>query len=273
MAPKDQKYAAPTEKMDSLTVTKVTRISSATRSCTFALQRDFQPIDVGALPRIKFIPLKGSLSVEDQTGPMESVTMSHYHYQAHPPVVTRRQYGELVPNVYVPNMSKFEGSTTTGDAFQGRAGLLSSEERKRLGIVRSRQTRPSDHPRSQNDQYERQDGSQHELSHGLSLAWSEPVRSEGVQHCAETRGASNSDIHSIGNRTAHELSAIFLHPDRMRHFHSYCRIHFSSSVPKIRRCCALHPQERDTCWAQTCFYSRLRKERQILNIKNLNRRL
>ncbi|CAF0924271.1 unnamed protein product [Adineta ricciae] len=106
MAPKGQQYVAPVEKMDSLTVT----------------QRDFQPIDVSTLPRIHAEPLKANLSVRDNTGPMESVTMSHYHYQPYKPVTVRRQYGEIVPNIYVPRMEKFQGSTTTGDAFQGRPG-------------------------------------------------------------------------------------------------------------------------------------------------------
>ncbi|CAF4026450.1 unnamed protein product [Adineta steineri] len=104
--PQNRVYAIPTEKMDSLTVT----------------QRDFQPLDVTALPRLRGQPTKTNLSVKDQTGPMESVTMSRYHYRPYKPETTRRLYGDPHPNVYIPLKDKFEGTTTTGDAFQGRLG-------------------------------------------------------------------------------------------------------------------------------------------------------
>ena len=66
--------------------------------------------------------MKPSISVKDQAGPMESVTTSRYHYQAYEPAKSKRRYGELVPNLYIPPMEKFQGSTTSGDTFQGRAG-------------------------------------------------------------------------------------------------------------------------------------------------------
>ncbi|CAF3579036.1 unnamed protein product [Rotaria sp. Silwood1] len=107
-APKDhqQPYIAPMQKMDTLTVT----------------QRDFQPIDMNALPRIRLVPLRSSLSVNDQAGPMENMTMTRYHFQPYEPTISTRRYGELTPNVYVPPIDKFQGITTTGETYQGRSG-------------------------------------------------------------------------------------------------------------------------------------------------------
>ncbi len=68
------------------------------------------------------MPLKPTISISDQNGPMESVTMSRYHYQPYGPAMSQRRYGELVPNIYVPPMDKFQGTTTTGETYQGRAG-------------------------------------------------------------------------------------------------------------------------------------------------------
>ncbi len=48
--------------------------------------------------------------------------MSQYHYQPYEHIVSKRRYGELIPNVYIPPTDKFQGTTTTGDAFQGRPG-------------------------------------------------------------------------------------------------------------------------------------------------------
>jgi len=53
---------------------------------------------------------------------MESVTMSQYHYQPYERTVSKRRYGELIPNVYIPPTAKFQGTTTTGDAYQGLSG-------------------------------------------------------------------------------------------------------------------------------------------------------
>jgi hypothetical protein len=66
--------------------------------------------------------VKSTLSITDQKGPMENVTMSRYHYQPYEPVVSKRRYGELIPNLYIPPMDKFEGTTTTGETYQGRSG-------------------------------------------------------------------------------------------------------------------------------------------------------
>lgn len=108
VAPKDnqQSYVAPSQKMDSLTVN----------------QRDFPPIDIGSLPRIRITPLKSNLSISDQTGPMESMTMSRYHYQPYENVGSRRNFGELLPSVYIPPLEKFQATTTTGETYQGRTG-------------------------------------------------------------------------------------------------------------------------------------------------------
>ncbi|CAF3016687.1 unnamed protein product [Rotaria sp. Silwood2] len=108
VVPKDhqQAYVAPMQKMDTLTVT----------------QRDFQPIDMNTLPRIRLVPLKSSLSINDQTGPMESMTMTRYHYQPYESTMSKRRYGELMPNVYVSPIDKFQGITTTSESYQGRSG-------------------------------------------------------------------------------------------------------------------------------------------------------
>lgn len=47
--------------------------------------------------------------------------MSRYHYQPYEPS-SRKNYGELVPNVYIPPMEKFQGKTTTNETYQGRSG-------------------------------------------------------------------------------------------------------------------------------------------------------
>ncbi|CAF3519050.1 unnamed protein product [Rotaria sordida] len=107
-APKDyqQPYVTPMQKMDTLTVT----------------QRDFQPIDINALPRIRLVPLKSSLSVKDQAAPMENMTMTRYHYQPYEPIISTQRYGELMPNVYIRPIDKFQGITTTNETYQGRSG-------------------------------------------------------------------------------------------------------------------------------------------------------
>jgi hypothetical protein len=48
--------------------------------------------------------------------------MSRYHYQPYEPIASTRRYGELIPNFYVPPMDKFQGTTTSGEAYQGRSG-------------------------------------------------------------------------------------------------------------------------------------------------------
>jgi hypothetical protein len=53
---------------------------------------------------------------------MENVTMSRYHYQAYEPTASKQRYGELLSHVYIPPMDKFQGTTTTGEAYQGRSG-------------------------------------------------------------------------------------------------------------------------------------------------------
>jgi hypothetical protein len=77
---------------------------------------------VNSLPRIRLIQIKPSLSVKDQTGPMESVTMSRLHYQPYESTVSKRRYGEMIPNVYIPSMEKFQGTTTNSEAYKGRSG-------------------------------------------------------------------------------------------------------------------------------------------------------
>jgi len=81
-------------------------------------------LDVAALPRIRLVPMKTTLSSNDQHIPMESMTMSRSHYQPYEPVKSKRQYGDSIPEIYIAPTAKFEGSTTTGDTYQGRAGNL-----------------------------------------------------------------------------------------------------------------------------------------------------
>ena len=68
--------------------------------------------------------MKPTLTVNDNAGPMESVTMSRHHYKAYEPSGTQRRYGELVPNIYIPPSGKFQSTTTTGETYQGRAGKI-----------------------------------------------------------------------------------------------------------------------------------------------------
>ncbi|CAF0850225.1 unnamed protein product [Rotaria sordida] len=105
--PKDKKpYVAPIQKMDTISVT----------------QRDFQPLDITTLPRIRLIPMRTTLSVNEQHAPMESITMSRYHYQPYDSIKSKRKYGEPMPNIYIPPISKFEGLTTTGETYKGQPG-------------------------------------------------------------------------------------------------------------------------------------------------------
>lgn len=71
---------------------------------------------------MRAIPLKSNMSINDQTSPMENVTMTRYHFQPYEPIVSRRRYGELNPYIYIPPLDKFQGITTTGETYQGRAG-------------------------------------------------------------------------------------------------------------------------------------------------------
>jgi hypothetical protein len=79
-------------------------------------------LDIAALPRIRLVPMKATLSINDQRAPMESISMSRSQYQAYEPVKSKRQYGDPIPEIYIPPTTKFEGSTTTGDTYQGRSG-------------------------------------------------------------------------------------------------------------------------------------------------------
>lgn len=74
------------------------------------------------LPRIRLVPMKATLSISDQRGPMESITMSQLHYQPYEPIKSKRQYGDPIPEIYVAPTAKFEGSTTSGDTFKGQPG-------------------------------------------------------------------------------------------------------------------------------------------------------
>ncbi|CAF3541128.1 unnamed protein product [Rotaria sp. Silwood1] len=105
--PKDKKpYVAPIQKMDTMSVT----------------QRDFQPLDITALPRIRLIPMRTTLSVNDKQVPMESVTTSRYHFQPYDSIKSNRKYGEPLPSIYIPPTSKFEGLTTTSETYKGQPG-------------------------------------------------------------------------------------------------------------------------------------------------------
>ena len=48
--------------------------------------------------------------------------MSRYHYQPYESSMSKRQYGELNSSFYIPPLEKFQGTTTTGDTYQGRIG-------------------------------------------------------------------------------------------------------------------------------------------------------
>jgi hypothetical protein len=66
--------------------------------------------------------MKATLSVNDQCGPMESITMSRAHYQPYEHIKAKRNYGEPIPEIYIPPTAKFEGSTTNGDTYKGQPG-------------------------------------------------------------------------------------------------------------------------------------------------------
>ncbi|CAF4250040.1 unnamed protein product [Rotaria sp. Silwood2] len=107
VVPKDKRpYVAPMQKMDTISVT----------------HRDFQPLDITTLPRIRLIPMKTTLPFSEQQAPMESVTMSRYHFQPYDSIKSKRTYGEPLPSVYIPPASKFEGLTTTGETYKGQPG-------------------------------------------------------------------------------------------------------------------------------------------------------
>jgi hypothetical protein len=67
--------------------------------------------------------MKSTLSIKDNT-PMESVSMSQYHYQPYEAIKSKRQYGDPIPSIYIPPTSKFEGTTTTGQTYKGFPGNL-----------------------------------------------------------------------------------------------------------------------------------------------------
>ena len=79
-------------------------------------------MDIANLPRIRLVPIKATLSISDQRSPMESMTMSRAHYQPYEPIKAKRQYGDPIPEIYIAPTAKFEGSTTSGDTYQGRPG-------------------------------------------------------------------------------------------------------------------------------------------------------
>ena len=68
--------------------------------------------------------MKATLSINDELAPMESVSMSRYHYQPYEGIKSRRQYGDPIPNIYVPPKGKFEGTTTSSESYKGRSGNL-----------------------------------------------------------------------------------------------------------------------------------------------------
>jgi len=125
--PKDHQhsYAAPTQKMESLTVNQVlfSRFLFSFFQNQMYFQRDFPPIDISSLPRLRITPLKSTLSISDQTGPMETMSMSRYHYHPHENAAPRRNYGELLSSIYIPPVDKFQATTTTAETYQGRSGV------------------------------------------------------------------------------------------------------------------------------------------------------
>ncbi len=85
-------------------------------------------MDISSLPRIHALPTKATLSMNDEHIPMESMTTFRSHYQPYEPMKSKRQYGEPIPEIYIPPSSRFEGSTTTGDTYKGQPGDLFFEE-------------------------------------------------------------------------------------------------------------------------------------------------
>ncbi|CAF3335042.1 unnamed protein product [Rotaria socialis] len=107
-APKDHNrpYVPPIQKMDTMSVT----------------QRDFQPLDITTLPRIRLVPMKATFSMNDEQLPMENVSMSRFHFKPYESMKPKRQYSDPMPDIYVPPLEKFSGATTTGDTYQGQPG-------------------------------------------------------------------------------------------------------------------------------------------------------
>ncbi|CAF0962145.1 unnamed protein product [Adineta steineri] len=108
VAPRDAQklYMKPLQKMESLTVTK----------------RDFQPLDVSSMARMRAISMKDALPKDAEHIPMENMTTSRYYYHPHELLKSNRQYGEPVPEVYMPPTTKFDGSTTNRDTYKGQQG-------------------------------------------------------------------------------------------------------------------------------------------------------
>ncbi len=79
-------------------------------------------MDIANLPRIRLVPMKTTLSTNDERAPMESVSMSRSQYQPYEPIQPKRQYGDPIPEIYVAPTAKFESSTTTGDTYKGQPG-------------------------------------------------------------------------------------------------------------------------------------------------------
>ena len=79
-------------------------------------------MDIASLPRIRLVPMKATLSTSENHAPMETMSMSRSQYQPYEPVRSKRKYGDPIPQIYVPSTAKFEGSTTSGDAYQRRSG-------------------------------------------------------------------------------------------------------------------------------------------------------
>lgn len=68
--------------------------------------------------------MKTTLSINDERAPMESVSMTRSQFQAYDPIKSKQQYGDPLPSFYIPPTTKFEGSTTSGDTYQGHPGNL-----------------------------------------------------------------------------------------------------------------------------------------------------
>lgn len=63
--------------------------------------------------------------MNDPQVPMETVTTSQNHFKPYEHTSPRRQqYGDPIPEIYIPPLSKFEGSTTTSDTYRGQPGMF-----------------------------------------------------------------------------------------------------------------------------------------------------
>ncbi|CAF1035623.1 unnamed protein product [Didymodactylos carnosus] len=109
-------YKPPTEKMETVTIT----------------QRDYQPLDLSSVPRLRVVPLKPTLTSE--VGPMESVTTSRHHFKPYQSTQPRR-YGDPAPSFYIPPVGKIQSTTTNSEHYQARPGERARNYKPEIQIL------------------------------------------------------------------------------------------------------------------------------------------